>query len=109
MSTSRARNLRRTATAVERLLWRELRDRRLGGYKFRRQHPLRPYVVDFLCPAKRLVVELDGGRHAERAERDAARTAWLEARGYRVIRFWNNEVAGNPAGVLDAILRALEE
>ena len=81
--------------------------RQLGGFKFRRQATVGPYVADFLCIDARLIVELDGGQHSE--ERDRARTAWLECAGYRVIRFWNTDVIENEDGVLEAILNALEE
>ena len=103
-STSRfARTLRRNAPDAEGKLWQCLRSRQLGGFKFRRQATVGYLVVDFLCPEKRLVVELDGGQHTP--ERDAARTARLEAAGYRVIRFWNDDAQGNTDAVLEAILR----
>jgi adenine-specific DNA-methyltransferase len=106
-STNRfARTLRRNATDAEGKLWQLLRGRRLGGIKFRRQATVGCHVVDFLCAEKRLVVELDGGQHSP--ERDAARTARLEALGYRVIRFWNNDALGNTDAVLEAILREAE-
>ena len=98
--------MRRGATDAERALWFELRGRRLGGHKFKRQWTLGAYIVDFCCWERRLIVEVDGGQHT--AERDAARTAWLEREGYRVIRFWNHEVLGNMDGVLQAISIALE-
>lgn len=100
---SRARRLRRNQTDVERKLWSRLRDRRLDGWKFRRQAPVGTYIVDFLCPDAKLVVELDGGQHS--AEADADRTQAIEAHGYLVIRFWNNDVTTNLEGVL---LRVLE-
>ena len=106
MPSSKARELRLTMTDAERRLWSALRGRRLQGYKFRRQHPLGPFVLDFACIEHRLVIEADGGQHAD-SESDERRTAWLEARGWRVIRFWNNEILTNPEGVQDAILRAL--
>jgi very-short-patch-repair endonuclease len=98
-----ARRLRRDQTDAERVLWFRLRARRLNGMKFRRQMPIKSYVVDFCCEAARLVVELDGGQHAERAAADTERTADLEAYGYPVLRFWNNDVLSNIDGVLDAI------
>jgi very-short-patch-repair endonuclease len=98
-----ARRLRRDQTDAERKLWFRLRDRRLDGLKFRRQVPIDRYVVDFCCESARLIVELDGGQHAERSAEDAARTAALEARGYLVLRFWNNEVLQNMDGVLEVI------
>ena len=103
-STNRfARALRRNSTDAERRIWRHLRDRRLGGLKFRRQATVGCHVVDVLCAEKRLVVELDGGQHT--AEGDAERTARLEELGYRVIRFWNNDALGNTDAVLAVILR----
>jgi very-short-patch-repair endonuclease len=99
-----ARRLRRDQTDAERKLWFRLRDRRLGGLKFRRQVPIDHYVVDFCCESARLIVELDGGQHALRSEADAARTKTLEARGYLVLRFWNNDVLQNTDGVLQNII-----
>jgi very-short-patch-repair endonuclease len=84
-----------------------LRGKQIDGFRFRRQHPLGPYVVDFFCPTARLIVEVDGGQHAKRSATDAQRTAWLEARGYRVLRFWNNDTLSNTEGVLLTILAAL--
>ena len=104
-----ARDLRRNQTDAERLLWGRLRARRLCGVKFRRQEVLGPYVVDFACLEPKLVIEVDGGQHAEQAPNDAARTGYLEALGYRVIRFWNDEVLRNPDAVLDEIGRVLIE
>ena len=100
--------LRQNATDAERRLWSLLRNRRLQHYKFRRQHPIGAFVADFACTKHRLVVEADGGQHNESAA-DARRTAWLESQGWRVIRFWNNEILANTEGVLIAILQALNE
>ncbi|HKT17654.1 MAG TPA: endonuclease domain-containing protein [Stellaceae bacterium] len=108
MAKQRARRLRRAMTDAERALWYLLRDRRLSGYKFRRQHPLGPFILDFACISHRLVIEADGGQHAE-SEADARRTHWLELRGWRVLRFWNNEILHNRDGVVETILRAIEE
>ena len=105
----RAKRFRRDSTNVERKLWRHLRDRGLGEAKFRRQHPIGRYVVDFACIEAGLVVEVDGGQHAERRAQDAVRTRYLEAKGFRVIRFWNNEVAENMEGVLATIGSALDK
>jgi very-short-patch-repair endonuclease len=106
-STNRhARTLRRQQTDAEAKLWSHLRNRRLGGFKFRRQATVGFHVADFLCPAKRLIVELDGGQHSEEA--DARRTARLEALGYRIIRFWNGDVLGNTDGVLQMILASAQ-
>ena len=102
-----ARALRRDLTDAERLIWCRLRNRGLYGHKFRRQHPVGPYVVDFVCIEERLVVEIDGGQHAEQAARDEMRSVFLKAKGYRVLRFWNNEVMANIEGVLAAIAAAL--
>jgi len=93
-------------TDAERRLWATLRGRRLQGYKFRRQHPLGPFVLDFVCIEHRLVIEADGGQHADN-KADQRRTAWLENHGWRVIRFWNNEILSNTDGVAETILRAL--
>lgn len=101
-----ARALRRNATEVEKLLWRHLPKRGLGGFKFRYQATVGPYVADFLCAEKRLIVEFDGGQHE--AERDAARTARLEQLGYHVIRFWNHEANDDLDGVLQRILSECE-
>ena len=96
-------------TDAEHRLWYYLRGRRLAGWKFRRQVPLGDYVADFLCEDARLIVEVDGGQHSELRAEDAERTRWLESQGYRVVRFWNNEVLGNTAGVLEALTPALSQ
>ncbi|MEO1750993.1 ATP-dependent RNA helicase HrpA [Thiofaba sp. EF100] len=103
-----ARSLRKNSTDAEQKLWQQLRAHRFEGTKFRRQHPLGPYVVDFVCLEKRLVIELDGGQHTEAEAYDQQRNAWLEAQGFRVLRFWNNEVMQNPEGVLETIHQALQ-
>lgn len=105
--SQRARALRRNATDAERKLWQHLRARQLQGARFRRQVPVGRYVVDFLCERAGVVVEIDGGQHAEQAEYDAARSAELETHGRIVLRFWNNEVLGNLEGVLDRIGREI--
>jgi len=107
--TYRARGLRREQTDAERLLWRHLRSRHLNGFKFRRQHPLGRFIVDFCCSECCLVVELDGGQHAGQTQTDARRTAYLNQMGYRVIRYWDHEVLTHPDAVLQDILCALEE
>ncbi|MGO8914720.1 MAG: endonuclease domain-containing protein, partial [Stellaceae bacterium] len=89
------------------MLWRALRER-LVSWKFRRQHPIGRRIADFACPARKLVIELDGGQHAERQDADDRRNAELAAHGYRVIRFWNNEVLESLEGVLETIRRDLE-
>ena len=98
-----ARKLRRNNTDVERLLWNYLRDRQLDGFKFKRQQPLGNFIVDFICFESKLIVELDGGQHAEDTEADLIRTRWLESQGFQVIRFWNNDVLQNIDGVWQVI------
>ena len=102
-----ARKLRKNMTNAERLLWRHLRNRQLGGYKFRRQRPIGSYIVDFVCLEKKLVVEVDGGQHAGQLELDAKRSGYLEDKGYRVLRFWNNEVLTETESVLTFVLSSL--
>jgi very-short-patch-repair endonuclease len=100
--------LRTAPTDAETALWYRLRSRRLKGHKFTRQEPIGPYTVDFICREKRLIIELDGGQHADNA-RDAIRDKWLSGRNYRILRFWNSDVLGNMAGVLETIATALAE
>jgi very-short-patch-repair endonuclease len=99
----RARRLRQNATDAERVLWRALRELDTPARRFRRQHRIAHFVVDFACTRAGLVIEVDGGQHGWRVESDAARTAFLESRGYKVIRFWNNEVLENLDGVVARI------
>lgn len=103
----KARELRRMITPAERIVWYELRNRYLSGYKFRRQHPVREFIVDFFCPEKELVVEIDGGIHQqpEVRERDENRTAELERLGLTIIRFSNEEVMND----IDEVMRKIEE
>jgi len=105
--TRRARALRRTSTDAERLLWDRVRNRGLGGYKFRRQVPIGPYIADFACVSEGLVVELDGSQHHEQAAEDRQRTQWMESAGYRVLRVWNNDVFQRMDEVLEAIIAEL--
>jgi len=105
----RAREMRREPTKAEQTLWQSLRRGQLGNYKFRRQQPIGRYIVDFYCHQAQLIVEVDGDVHAEQEEYDAERTAWLEANGYRVIRFSNLSVNTNLDGVLQEILTACED
>lgn len=100
-----AAQLRRLATDAERLLWSHLRGRRLG-YKFRFQHSISPYVADFICLGRKLIVEADGGQHSPQVDR--ARTAYLRKRGFRIIRFWNHDILQNIDGVLETLLIILE-
>jgi len=99
-----ARRLRRSQTDAERKLWSRLRDRRLCGARFRRQHPIGSYIADFCCTEARLVIELDGGQHALRKQEDQKRTEYIESQGYRVIRFWDNEALANTEGILVRIV-----
>jgi very-short-patch-repair endonuclease len=103
-----AKKLRSNMTDAERRLWYRLRAHRFEGNKFKRQVPVGPYVVDFACVGRKLVVEVDGGQHAENL-RDKARDEYLRARGFRVLRFWNNDVLKNTQGALEVILSALEQ
>jgi very-short-patch-repair endonuclease len=108
IKTGHARRLRKAATDAETALWYRLRSRALDGYKFVRQEPVGSYIVDLACRERRLVVEVDGGQHAGNL-RDAVRDKWLVEHNYRVLRFWNNDVLGNMAGVLETIATALAE
>jgi very-short-patch-repair endonuclease len=107
--TERARNLRGNMTDAERRLWQALRRDQLNGHSFRRQHPVGRYTLDFYCPRLRLAVEVDGGQHAElRKEADDRRTQWLAENGVTVVRYWNNDVLSNMAGVLSDLLALTE-
>jgi very-short-patch-repair endonuclease len=97
-STLKARNLRKRQTDAEKLFWHHVKAKRFLGYKFRRQFPIGPYYADFVCVEEKLVVEIDGGQHCENAG-DMERTFFLNQEGYKVIRFWNNEVLKNMEGV----------
>ena len=104
-----ANQLRKNQTDAEKLLWFALRNRQINKLKFRRQVPLGPYAADFVCFENRLIVELDGGQHADAEAYDGARTSWLEGEGFHVIRFWNNEVLPNREGVLARLMEKCEE
>jgi very-short-patch-repair endonuclease len=108
IKTERARGLRRAATNAETALWYRLRSRRLNGFKFVRQEPIGAYTVDLICRESRVIIEVDGGQHADKP-RDAVRDKWLVEHNYRILRFWNNDVLGNMAGVLETITTALAE
>ena len=108
VNRDRARDFRRNLTDTERFVWGRLRGRQIGGHKFCRQHPLGPFIVDFVCLERKLVLELDGGQHAERAGYDARRTAWLEERGYRVFRLWNFEVFQDWDAIADHLWELLQ-
>ena len=104
-----ARALRQSPTTAEQLLWRHLRNRQLAGAKFRRQHPLGPYILDFVCLEHGLVVEVDGGQHADLQAQayDRQRSAWLQQQGLQVLRFWNHDVMQQTHEVLAQLLQAL--
>jgi adenine-specific DNA-methyltransferase len=103
------RELRRKQTDAEKALWIKLRNKQLGGVKFRRQQPIGPYIVDFTSLERKLVIENNGGQHNEEKmrEKDEERTRWLKERGYQVLRFWDNEVLMNMKGVLEKTMEAL--
>jgi very-short-patch-repair endonuclease len=100
--------LRRNPTDAEQRLWKHLRARQMGGFRFRRQHPYGDYVLDFVCLEAMLVIEVDGGQHDAQSDQDEARTAVLNAAGFTVLRFWNNEVLNETEAVKEAIWRALK-
>jgi very-short-patch-repair endonuclease len=102
-----ARRLRWSQTDAERKLWSKLRDRQICRAKFRRQHPIGPFVTDFCCMEIGLIIELDGSQHMQQAQADQRRSRYLEQRGYRVLRFWDNEVLANTDGVMEQIVRVL--
>jgi very-short-patch-repair endonuclease len=104
----RARQLRQNATDAERLLWKKLRFWQIDGLKFRHQQPLGQYIVDFVCLEKRLVVEVDGGQHAENANYDTQRDDWLRDQGFVVLRFWNHDVLKNITDVTERIFQTLQ-
>jgi very-short-patch-repair endonuclease len=103
-----ARQLRKDPTDAEKLLWQKLRFWQVAGCKFRRQQSLGRYIVDFVCLQKRLIIEVDGGQHAERGDYDKERDGWLRNQKFVVLRFWNNEVLKNIDGVMDVIVKNLE-
>ena len=109
-NTNKARKLRQNLTEQEAVMWHLLRNRGLNGYKFRRQYPIGSYVVDFVCRELKLIIELDGGQHnePENIEYDKKRTQYLKEKGYKVVRFWNNEIDENLEGVYQSILKALD-
>jgi very-short-patch-repair endonuclease len=109
MANERARALRGNLTDAELRLWARLRRKQVDGHRFRWQVPIGPYIADFVCLDAKLVIEVDGGQHNDDTLRDARRTALMEAQGFRVLRFWNNDVLGNIEGVLEIIRQALAD
>jgi len=107
MANQRARQLRRSPTQEERIIWQKLRHKRLAGCRFRRQHPIGPFIVDFVCLERRLIVEIDGCQHADHAERDRKRSQWLEERGFKLVRIWNRDVRLNLHDAVESIFGAL--
>jgi very-short-patch-repair endonuclease len=107
MDRIKARELRKNLTEAELTLWKHLRLRQFGGYKFRRQQPIGKYIVDFVCLEKRLIIEVDGGQHSEQVSYDLERSAWLEEQGFRVLRFWDNQVLKETEAVKEVIIGPL--
>jgi adenine-specific DNA-methyltransferase len=107
MNRTKARQLRKNMTDAERTLWRHLRLRQFAGYKFRRQLPIGKYIVDFVCFERKLIIELDGSQHSEEVAYDLERSAWLEEQGFRILRFWDNQVFNETDGVKEIIIEAL--
>jgi very-short-patch-repair endonuclease len=109
MANEYARQLRRNRTAAERRLWRQLRELKQAGFKFRQQVPIDHFIVDFACLSERLIVEVDGGTHSTEDElrRDARRERYLNDQGFRILRVWNSDVMQNMEGVMDTIVAAL--
>ena len=106
---ARARRLRKESTEAEKLLWSHLRRHQMLGFQFRRQEPIGRYIADFVCYKRRLIIELDGGQHQEQTDYDNERSLVLNSHGFRVVRFWNNDVLSNMEGVLAAIVIALQD
>ena len=104
-----AGHLRRNPTSAEQRLWAALRNQQIDGVRFRRQHAIGNFIVDFCAPRQKLIIELDGSQHLEQHEYDTERTAFLQSQGYRVLRFWNMDVMKDLRGVVTAIQRALKD
>ncbi len=98
-----SKTLRKRLTDAEKALWRHLRAKQLEGFKFRRQEPIGKYIVDFVCYERGIIIEIDGGQHSVEKEKDNERDGWFEGQGFKVLRFWNNEVLNNTQGVLEVI------
>ncbi|MEO8333309.1 MAG: endonuclease domain-containing protein [Gallionella sp.] len=105
--SNKAKSLRQNQTEAEKHLWQRLRNRGLNDYKFRRQVPIGSYIADFVCMELRLIVEVDGGQHADQIAYDQKRELFLRKEGYEIVRYWNNEVLGNLDGVLETLTLAL--
>ena len=103
-----ARQLRKNMTDTERFVWKRIRYRQLGGYRFRRQVPVGPYIADFVCFEAKVVLELDGGQHATQLLSDTERTHWFEGQGFVVVRFWNNEAIENWDTIADYLVGVLQ-
>ncbi len=108
-SSAEARLLRRNMTEEERYLWRYLRAKRFEGFKFRRQEPIGPFIVDFVCFEHKLIIELDGGYHIKTKDYDKSRSLWLESQGFKVIRYWNDTVHEKRDQLLESIQHHLED
>ena len=106
---TKARLLRQNSTDAEQHLWKILRNRQFHNLKFRRQYPIKPYIVDFVCLEEKLVLEIDGGQHADQIDYDRVRSRILKSKGFQVVRFWNNEVLENIEGVYDALTLTLSQ
>ena len=104
-----ARQMRHEPSPAEKLMWKLLRNRRLSGFRFRRQHPIQPYIADFYCSVAKLVIELDGDSHAESLEYDQVREELMVSKGLRVLRFWNADLYGDEESVLETVHRACVE
>jgi very-short-patch-repair endonuclease len=109
MGKDRARELRKKLTEAEKMLWNHLRLRQMGDHKFRRQQPIGRYIVDFVCLEKRLIIEVGGGQHNERSAYDSNRDSWLISQGYRILRFWNNQIFGELEAVKETIFETLKK
>jgi very-short-patch-repair endonuclease len=107
--TARSRELRLNATDAERKLWAQISARKIASVRFNRQFPIGPFICDFVSRSAKLVIEVDGGQHAVDVAKDEARTAYLKTRGYRVIRFWNNDILERIEGVVSEIERVLAD
>jgi very-short-patch-repair endonuclease len=108
MEKNRARELRKNLTDAEKMLWNHIRLRQMGDYKFRRQQPIGKYIVDFVCLEKRLIIEVDRGQHDEQSPYDSNRDSWLISQGYRILRFWNNQIFGELEAVKETIFETLK-